>query len=433
MASIDTVPSLDELHNWPDTLHRVSDDKTVKRTLIEELASKVKSGRVPSPLEDGVYFRYAVRSYAQVHPRNLTKEFAEIQSKIEAHFKLQAKEYGCGYYWLDEEPTSANTEPQFEERVRSHFRHYANAYVCFVYIADPESPLDPWYRRGWTIPEILAPQRVKFYSHQRKPLFIESKFDINRVLKNSNGGLIDRLHNFTRIHKEDLENFRRERRDVRRILFWAHNKQTILPVDIVYCLLGLFDIHEHLHINYHNVDDVDTAFHDLQLALLYTYDDRTLFLFDGEASHRNSMFSRGPECFSQQLEMGSSDTDTSGPPTRHIESSNRYLTFHDMINYPILQGVISPGTQLRIVGLGSVTVNSQVHLDAGDFFGVLGTLNTDSGPRYFGLILRPEPYDDSSREIYCRRNCDVPKPLEVTLDEPGCRPKPRKVLLQCRF
>ena len=125
------------------------------------------------------------------------------------------------------------------------FRWYRDSKICYVYLADVDSPeptsagLDTidnhqfehsrWFRRGWTLQELIAPTDVVFYSkdwHQlgRKA---ELSYSISKVTK------IDQLF---------LDSRNLPSASIAQKMSWAANRETSRPEDISYCLLGIFDV-----------------------------------------------------------------------------------------------------------------------------------------------------------------------------------------------
>jgi len=86
-----------------------------------------------------------------------------------------------------------------------------------------------WFTRGWTLQELLAPQSVEFFTRERRRL-------------GSRRDLEDDIQKITRIplaalRGGDLSTFGVEER-----LDWLKGRQTTLPEDEAYCLLGIFGI-----------------------------------------------------------------------------------------------------------------------------------------------------------------------------------------------
>ncbi|KAG1744925.1 uncharacterized protein EDB91DRAFT_1121660 [Suillus paluster] len=77
-----------------------------------------------------------------------------------SNFCKKARDYDCRLAWSD-------TLQELDEAIRAMFKWYRNAEICIVYLADSSSisdfPEEVWFYRGWTLQELLAPPRIKFY------------------------------------------------------------------------------------------------------------------------------------------------------------------------------------------------------------------------------------------------------------------------------
>ena len=86
--------------------------------------------------------------------------------KLIEFFNISSK-YGCNYVWFDSGRIDKSSSMELEESIRSMFNWYRNSKICIVHLADttslPTLERDPWFTRGWTLQELLAPKRVKFF------------------------------------------------------------------------------------------------------------------------------------------------------------------------------------------------------------------------------------------------------------------------------
>lgn len=57
---------------------------------------------------------------------------------------------------------------ELDESIRSMFKWYGGAKICIVYLAGTTSlddmERDNWFKRGWTLQELLAPHCVRFFT-----------------------------------------------------------------------------------------------------------------------------------------------------------------------------------------------------------------------------------------------------------------------------
>ncbi|KAF2260180.1 HET-domain-containing protein [Lojkania enalia] len=153
----------------------------------------------------------------------------------------QAKTDGLQYFWIDTCCINKANFTELSEAINSMFRWYSEATRCYVYLSDVPSPQDPtstaesafpnsrWFKRGWTLQELIAPSLVQFFS--RGGSFLGSKK--SRELQ---------IHQITGIAVEALQGAPLSQISTAERLSWAAQRQTKVEEDAAYCLLGIFDI-----------------------------------------------------------------------------------------------------------------------------------------------------------------------------------------------
>ncbi|PMD58686.1 uncharacterized protein K444DRAFT_489428, partial [Hyaloscypha bicolor E] len=153
----------------------------------------------------------------------------------------QADLDGLNYVWID---TCCINKADFTElsgAINSMFRWYQEAVLCYVYLSDVPDPEDHsstvesfsasrWFKRGWTLQELIAPSKVHFFSH--KGQFLGSK--VSRAQD---------IHHITGIPLKILQGESLAQFSIDERFSWAQTRQTTVEEDTAYCLLGIFDIH----------------------------------------------------------------------------------------------------------------------------------------------------------------------------------------------
>ncbi|KAI2478441.1 kinesin light chain 1 [Pyrenophora tritici-repentis] len=86
-----------------------------------------------------------------------------------------------------------------------------------------------WFRRGWTLQELIAPISVEFYSCERRQ--IGDKRSLEQL-----------VHDVTSIPITVLRNCLLDQFTTSERMHWAKKRKTTEDEDIVYCLLGIFNI-----------------------------------------------------------------------------------------------------------------------------------------------------------------------------------------------
>jgi hypothetical protein len=160
----------------------------------------------------------------------------------------QVRYDGLRYFWVDTCCINKANFTELSQAINSMFRWYRKATKCYVYLSDvsttkrkasdqySETTWEPafresrWFRRGWTLQELLAPSSVEFFSRDRKRL------GDKRTLESQ-------IHEITKIAVSALRGTSLSQFSVEERLSWSENRQTTHKEDKVYSLLGIFDVH----------------------------------------------------------------------------------------------------------------------------------------------------------------------------------------------
>jgi hypothetical protein len=158
-----------------------------------------------------------------------------------------AKRDGLQYFWVDTCCIDKSNSTELAEAINSMFRWYQKAVKCYVYLSDVSKKkrkasdlfsectwesafrASEWFRRGWTLQELLAPRSVEFFSRECEQLG-------NKIT------LEQQIHEITSIPTIALRESPLSRFDVNTRLSWATNRQTTREEDKAYSLFGIFDI-----------------------------------------------------------------------------------------------------------------------------------------------------------------------------------------------
>ena len=99
----------------------------------------------------------------------------------------QAAADGLRCFWVDTCYIDKKNAVELSAAINSMFRWYQNAARCYVYLPDVSKldtraddqtaweeafPESRWFTRGWTLPELIAPRLVKFFSLERQGFFL---------------------------------------------------------------------------------------------------------------------------------------------------------------------------------------------------------------------------------------------------------------------
>jgi hypothetical protein len=300
----------------------------------------------------------------QIHPDVYRMEgFHKIQ-----RFCYQAAYEGIEYVWVDTCCIDKTSSAELSEAINSMFSWYSKAQVCYAYLNDvdlprgKESTLDDaffealsssqWWKRGWTLQELIAPLRVHFFT--RDWTYFGDKVSLGPAITIITG-----------IDQATLEGQDIRRVSVARRMFWASQRITTKPEDIAYCLLGIFAVNMPLLYG-----EGEQAFFRLQEEIMKTSDDQSIFawedqcldddvsLFESHGTLLRSPLARSPAEFSKARDI---------VPYRQQQASHPYtLTNYGLrMNVPLHRLRNSGGT--TPVYLAELTCHYE-----GDFSGSLG-------------------------------------------------------------
>ncbi|KAI1746421.1 heterokaryon incompatibility protein-domain-containing protein [Xylaria scruposa] len=145
------------------------------------------------------------------------------------------------YVWID--TCCIDKTNSTELTINSMFKWYKNARLCYAYLCDVDSAENifesqstfrksRWFRRGWTLQELIAPEVLRFYDcnwraigHKRDPQVVAALVQITHIPRMFLLGIVPM-----------------NEASVAQRMSWAANRVTKRTEDLAYCLLGIFDI-----------------------------------------------------------------------------------------------------------------------------------------------------------------------------------------------
>ncbi|KAM7189385.1 Heterokaryon incompatibility protein (HET) domain containing protein [Rhypophila sp. PSN 637] len=154
----------------------------------------------------------------------------------------------CQWLWADTVCIDKSSSAELSEAINSMFEWYRRSEVCYALLVDvPPLSRDElarcsyrtspfrrsrWFRRGWTLQELVAPWSVVFLSQDWTPLGTKSTLakhiaTITSIPESCLSGNWDRI---------------REQTSIAQKMSWAAWRQTTRVEDQAYCLMGLFEI-----------------------------------------------------------------------------------------------------------------------------------------------------------------------------------------------
>lgn len=153
---------------------------------------------------------------------------------------------GFSYIWIDTCCIDKSSSAELSEAINSMYIWYQQSQECYAYLSDVNSAKEEdwawnysslrrsrWFRRGWTLQELIAPKVVHFYARDWS------------LLGHKDGPIpfMKIISELTGIDAEVLDG----RTDPLQLsisarMKWASHRDTTRLEDAAYCLMGLFRV-----------------------------------------------------------------------------------------------------------------------------------------------------------------------------------------------
>ncbi|KIO01073.1 hypothetical protein M404DRAFT_150985, partial [Pisolithus tinctorius Marx 270] len=157
-------------------------------------------------------------------------------------FCILAFEHNFQWAWSDTCCIDKDSSAELQEAIGSMFSWYHQSSLTIVYLSDVfdgGSLADSvWFKRGWTLQELLASRTVLFYTHDWSPYR-----NCNAANHKTDPALLIELQKATGVAERYLEDFYPGMEDARSRLHWASGRRTTRPEDVAYSLFGIFQVH----------------------------------------------------------------------------------------------------------------------------------------------------------------------------------------------
>ncbi|OJA18660.1 hypothetical protein AZE42_10098 [Rhizopogon vesiculosus] len=309
-----TSNDLDEIFKESEEYKRITE--SLISTPVDELHHTINE-----------FFKYAMLSHkwasakdepqywqieGSVHEMGTPLEIRKLQQ-----FCTISKESGYRWAWSDTCCIDKSNNAELQESIISMFSWYRESAITIVYLADvsdiSQLKNSQWFKRGWTLQELLAPRFIRFYKQDWQPL-IDSD-------GNHKDELLTILHEITHIEIDILKEFRPGVDNVKKRLSWVGNRTTKKIEDVAYCLMGIFGIH--MPVMY---GEKHHAFVRLQKEIMALTEDLSLFDWVGEPSALHSYFASHPRCFMTPHEDARQDSTSSKFEFRLLKTSMGFTT-----------------------------------------------------------------------------------------------------------
>ncbi|KAK8057980.1 HET-domain-containing protein [Apiospora phragmitis] len=184
---------------------------------------------------------------------------------------VAARARGFKWLWMDTCCIDKKKSDEYATAINSMFNWYRNAKLCITFMADvkwrgsnavslgkeafrseKENESSAWFRRGWTLQELMASSHMEFYDMDWKCM--GTKKELATALSDVTG--IDKRF---LTGEQDLSEA-----SIAMKMSWMFGRETGKPEDRAYSLLGLFNVKLHLAYG----EGMATAFRRLQEVIL---------------------------------------------------------------------------------------------------------------------------------------------------------------------
>ena len=206
--------------------------------------------------------------------------------------RVAATDYDCSYAWSDTCCIDKQSSSELEEAIRSMYRWYRDSDICIVYLSSSslldDLKEDPWFRRGWTLQELLAPTKIKLYGKDWAPI------NSSRSIRNDKEDEVIRraIEEVTGVPGDDIRLFHPSCDRVAEKMTWMAPRETTRIEDIAYSLIGVFDIT--IPISY---GEGAWAFHRFMEAVAHRCFDPGFFAWYGAPSPYSLALPGSPSCY----------------------------------------------------------------------------------------------------------------------------------------
>ncbi|KIO06376.1 hypothetical protein M404DRAFT_999034 [Pisolithus tinctorius Marx 270] len=197
----------------------------------------------------------------------------------------QTKNDGFKWLWVDTCCIDKQSSSELSETINSMYHWYKNSGRCYTYLHDttffPTKRDDEkfkgfngwpeWFSRGWTLQELIAPKDLQFFNKDWKCIGDKQT-------------LASELEEITRVPSSVLrDGLSSYRPSVAQVMSWAADRRTTRLEDRAYSLMGLLDVNMPMLYG-----EGKKAFQRLQLEVIRTSNDQTIFAWDPEGKTRRT-------------------------------------------------------------------------------------------------------------------------------------------------
>lgn len=278
---------------------------------------------------------YAILSHTWTDEEVTFKEYRKDHENIKhrtgyakiADFCRISRQRGFRWAWVDTCCIDKRSSAELSEAINSMYQWYGGARECYVWLddylsEDPRSLADcKWFKRGWTLQELLAPACVVFFTAQwqvighkhyeyKGPCWCQGRTQTGSDAIGWGPNLVPELASITGITADCLSmKVPTKDQSIATRMSWASARQTTRVEDRAYSLLGLFAINMPLLYG-----EGSRAFQRLQEEIIKTSDDSSIFCARREESGASDfLLAASPDDFAHCRFITPGSIDSSEP------------------------------------------------------------------------------------------------------------------------
>ncbi|KAF5360277.1 hypothetical protein D9758_009135 [Tetrapyrgos nigripes] len=234
----------------------------------------------------------------------------------------RARHYHFDWIWIDSCCINKESSAELSEALNSMYQYYEDAAVCYVYLSDVSRDYHPrsnfkdsrWFRRGWTLQELLAPEFVVFLDRNWER--IGTRWSLRDLVSVATGIPVDVLKG------QIISKY-----SIAQRMSWAAFRETTRPEDQAYCLMGIFGV----SMSPIYGEGGAKAFMRLQQEIIRISDDRSIFawvaapsmdLASSEEDKPRGLLARSPYEFRMSGDVRPSITEVMGNKSSYSFNNN---------------------------------------------------------------------------------------------------------------
>ncbi|KAI9067530.1 HET-domain-containing protein [Trametes sanguinea] len=382
------------IHTKTGRFHTIDDPRSVRYAILSHVWAKENDKFFPEPtLHD-------IRAMQAAHdaepPESRIPIIARLPEKVR-RFCQTAAQYQFDFAWGDSFCIDKGSSSELSEAINSMFDWYRYARLCFVYLSDVPPISNPddldrpgsafresrWFRRGWTLQELLAPTSLFFFSSEWTVL--GSKHTLSPFIEQITGIPLDFL------------TFQRplEASSVACRMSWAVGRETTREEDEAYSLMGIFGVK--ITTTY---GEGRHAFIRLQEEILRTIPDQTIFAWGLSTSNPRFLFDRPEEdwlypdmlqnLFKVKVSSSSQYLFASSPRDFQRSSHIAHAPWSDILAVRPTYTITPYGIRTRLPVVSVCVEDPQMNVPAAIALLACKTINQKGEEQYLALILRPQ-------------------------------------------